>query len=79
MIDLVHCFPKLLFYDVLLLYYGININSLITFCLFSAHVYLSLSISIDFSSVFEEVSRLLCDVVNVILLPIKSPVASAAF
>ena len=54
------------------------------FCLFSGDIYLSLGISLSFS--FVTVSKLFCCkffetfvILSVILLPIKSPVASSVF
>ena len=78
---------SLLFFDTALLcyfrYFYINLRSSIIFCLFSADIYLSLSICSLFVSIF---SSLFCgDVFETlviwqsILFPIKSPVASAVF
>ena len=78
---------SLLFFDIALLcyfrYFYINLRSSIIFCLFSADIYLSLSICSLFVSIF---SSLFCgDVFETlviwqsILFPIKSPVASAVF
>ena len=59
------------------------------FCLFSGDIYLSFGISLSvsiFSVSFVTVSKLFCDevletfvILSAILLPIKSPVASAVF
>ena len=78
-----------LFIDIPLLYYHINLRSLIICCLSSGDVYHSLSISLltsIFSSSFVTISELFYGEVFVtfviqsaILLPIKSPVAFAVF
>ena len=49
---------NLLFFDILLVYYNINIRSGIIFCLSSGDIYLSLSISLPCS--FVTVSELFC-------------------
>ena len=77
MVDLMYCLTNLLFFNIPLLYY-INPNSAIICCLFSGDIYLTFGISHSFSSV----SELSCEVfviLSAILLPIKSPVASALF
>ena len=81
---------NLLFFGIPLLYY-ISLNSSITFCLSFGEIYLSFGIS--FLTSFECISSL-CDffdalvtpfglgfavILSAILLPIKSPVASAVF
>ena len=53
MVELVHCLTFLLFFDISLLYYYINLRSSIIFCLFSEDVYLSLGISVSLSIVSE--------------------------
>ena len=72
------CLTNLLFFDVPLLYYYINLNSSIICCLFSGDIYLSFGISL-LGSVFS----LFCDeafvILSAILLLIKSPVAYAVF
>ena len=75
---------NLIFFYIPLLYYT-NLNSLITFCLFSGNIYLSLGISISFlaSSFYEydpfEVFFETLVILSAVALPIKSPVASAVF
>ena len=75
-----HHLSNLLFFGIPLLYYYINLNSSII-CSFSCgDIYLSLGISILAS--FECKSLDFFDVLvilSAILLPIKSPVASAVF
>ena len=76
-------------FDIPSLYYYINLRLLITWCLFSGDIYLSLGISLSspiFSSSFVTVSGLLYSkifetfvILTRLLLPIKSPVASAVF
>ena len=51
MIDLVYCLTNLLFFDIPLLYYYINLRSSIIFCLSSGDIYLSLGISLSCSFV----------------------------
>ena len=77
---------NLLFFGILLLYYYINLNSSIICCLSCRDIYLSFGISLIASfddNSFECNSRgdffetLL--ILSTILLPIKSPVASAVF
>ena len=63
MVDLLYCLLNLLFFNIPLLYYYTNINSSVICCLFSGDIYLSFGISTS----------------SAILLPIKSPVASAVF
>ena len=67
---------------IILLYYYINLRSLTIFCLFFWDIYLSLSISVSLPTV----SEVFCGeflktfvILLVIFLPIKLPVASAAF
>ena len=70
---------NLLFYDIQLLYYYINLISLIIFCLCPGDIH----ISINSSSVFEKASELFCDELIVILFAIllttKSPVVFTEF
>ena len=68
MVDLVYYLTNLLFFEILLLYYHIDLESSITFSLSSGDIHLSLGIY--FSCSFATVS----DVVN---FRIKSLVASA--
>ena len=75
---------KLLFFDIPLLCYCINLRSLIMFCLSSGdiHLYLGISLSFSFVVVSELFSGELLEtfvMLLVILLPIKPPVASAVF
>ena len=56
MVDLVYCLTKLLFFDIPLLYYHINLGSSIISCLSSGDIYLSLAIS--WSWLFVVVSKL---------------------
>ena len=73
---------NLLFFGIPLLYYYINLNSSIICCLSFGDMYLSFGISLLVS--FEGNSSS-CDffetlvILSAILLPIKSPVASAVF
>ena len=74
MVNLVHCLTNLLFFDIPLLCNYINLRSSIIFCLSSADIYLSLGISLSCPfKIFETFV-----ILSAILLPIKSPVASAA-
>ena len=78
----------LLFFNIPLLYYSIKLRSTI-FAFFSGGIYLCLGISLSFSvfsALFVTVPKLFWDEVLVtfimlstILLPIKSPIASAVF
>ena len=84
MVDLVYYLRNLLFLNIPLLYYYINLRSSIIFCLSSEDIYLSLDISLSCSFVL--VSELFCSelletfvILLAILLPIKSPVASVVF
>ena len=87
MIDWVYYLTIFLFLDIPLLYFYINLRPPIIFCLFPGVIYLSLGIYISksiFSASFVTVSELFCcDVFEnfvillPILLPIKSPAASA--
>ena len=75
MVDVMHCLTNLLFFDIPLLYYHINLRSSITFCLSCGDIYLSLDISLSCSFVI--VSELFC--CKCFEPPIKSPVPSAVF
>ena len=83
MADLVYCLTNLLFFDIPLLYCYTNLNSSITCCLFSEDMYLSFGISISSLGVFFcsslEYFFQIFIILSAILLPIKSPVASATF
>ena len=85
MVDLMYCLTNLLFYDVPLLYYYANLNSSKIYGLFSGGIYLSFGISVSFLPVFK-CNSFECiffgdfeTLLSAILLPIKSPVASAVF
>ena len=58
MVDLVYCLTNLLFFDIPLIYYYINLRSSIISCLSSGDIYLSLAISLSYSLV--TVSELFC-------------------
>ena len=84
MVNLVYCLTNLLFDDISLLYYYVNLISSIILCLSSEDIYLSLDISLSY--LFVIVSKLFCSeflerfvILLAILLPIKAPVASAVF
>ena len=81
-VDWVYYLTNLLYFDIQLLYYYIDLRSSIIFCLSSGDICLSLGIS--WSCSFVIVSELFCCkaldifvILSAILLPIKSPVASA--
>ena len=81
--DLVCYLTNLLFFDILLLDYYINLRSIVL-CLFSEDISLSLGIFLSYSIV--TVSELFLGeileaflILLAILLPLKSPVASAVF
>ena len=63
----------------MLWYYYINLNSSRTCCLSSGDIYLPFGISVSLSTVFEVFCGDLFIILLAILLPIKSPVASATF
>ena len=80
MADLVYCATNILFFDIPLSYYYINLNTI--YCLSSGDLYLSFGISVLLSTV----SRVLCSevcetfvILFSILLSIKLPVVSAFF
>ena len=84
MVDLLYYLTSLFFFDVTVLYYYINLRSSIIFWLSSGDIYLSFGISLSCSFVI--VSELFYNerlgtfvILLAILLPIKSPVASAVF
>ena len=58
MVDLVYYLTNVLFFDIPLLYYYINLRSSITFCLSSGDIYLFLDISL--SCLFVTVSESCC-------------------
>ena len=78
MVDLMYCLINVLFINIPLLYY-INISSSITFCLSSGDLHLSFGMYVS-SKLFSEcnfLDELL--ILSTVLIPIKSPVASAVF
>ena len=85
MVDFVYCLTNsLFFFYILLLFLHINPRLSIIFCLSSRDIYLPLGISLSCS--FITVSELFCGgffenflILLAILLPVKSPVASAVF
>ena len=84
MVDLMYYLTNLLFFYIPLLNHYINVRSSIMFCLSCGDTYLSLRISLSCSFVI--VSELSCGqlletfiILLAILLPVKSPVASAVF
>ena len=80
MVNFAYCLTSVLFFDISLLYYYINLRLSIIFCFSSGEIYHSLGISIYFVTVSElfcgEVSETVV-MSSAILLPIKSPVAFA--
>ena len=85
MVDLMHCIINSLFFDIPLLCYYTSLNLSIISCLFSGDMYLSFGVSVSsFASLFcernfvEDFFETLV-ILSAILLPIKSPVASAVF
>ena len=86
MVDLMYCLASLLFSDIPLSYYYINLKSSTVFCLISRERYLSLGIFSTFSVSFVTVSELFCGkafenfvILSAVLLLVKSPVTSALF
>ena len=84
MADSVYCLINSLFFDISLLCYRINLRLSIIFCFSFGDIYLSLGIYL--SCPFVTVSELFCYglfeipiILLAILLPIKSPLASAFF
>ena len=78
---MMHHLTNLLFFDIPLLYYYINLNSSIIFCLSCGDIYLSFGISLlaafecDSLAAFFEILAIL----SAIKLPTRSPLASAVF
>ena len=77
---------NLLFFDILLLYFYINLNSSIIGCLSCSDIYLSFGISLlasfECNSIRSNSFGDFFDVLVILsatVLPIKSPVASAVF
>ena len=89
MVDLMRCLTNLLFFNISLLYCYTNLNSSIICCLSSTDIYLLFGASISSFHKFLECNSIECNSVGdffrtlvillAILLPIKSPVASAFF
>ena len=88
MVDLVYYLTNLLFFNIISIYYYINLRLSIIFCLSSGDIYLSLGISIgiSLSCSFATVFKLFCcqfieNPVTLLemLLPISSPVASVVY
>ena len=78
MVDLMYCPINVLFFNIALLYY-VNISSSIIFCLSSGDLHLSFGMYVSFK-LFSEcnfLDELL--ILSTVLIPIKSPVASAVF
>ena len=79
-----HCLTNLLFFDIPLLYYDTNLNSLLLCCLFSGGIYLSFGTSVSLlASLFSEYNSFRdfkkLAVLWAILFPIKSPETSTVF
>ena len=81
-----HHLSNLLFFGIPLLYYYINLNSSISCCLFCGDIYLPFGISLlasfecnsfEGNSLGKFFETLV--ILSAVLLPIKSPVASAVF
>ena len=85
MVDLMFCLTNLLFFDIQFWQYYTNLNSSIICCLSSGDIYLFLWVVISTSSSVSSFGNFLLDfletlvILSAILLPIKSPVASAVF
>ena len=89
MVDMVYCPTDLLFFNILFLYYYINLRSLINFCLFPEDIYLSLVISLScsiFSVSFVTSPKLFYGealetfvILSAVLSQVKSPAGSAVF
>ena len=77
MADLMRYLSNLLLFGIPLLYY-ISLNSSIIFCLSFGEIYLSSGISFECISSFCDFVDALV-ILSAILLPIKSPVASAVY
>ena len=82
MVNLMHCLTNLLFFNIPLLYHYTSLNSSIICCLFPGDMYLSFGVSDSsltslFCGFLDFLETLV--ILSAILLPIKSPVASAVF
>ena len=74
------CLTSLLFFDIPLLYCYTNLNSSIIYCLSSGDMYLFFFVVRHFSSFCNSLGDFKALVIlSAVLLPIKSPVASAVF
>ena len=81
MVDLVECVTSLLFFDIPLLCYYINLRSSIMFLYYPEDIFLSPSIFVSLltvSDIFCGELHLIYVILSRILLPIKSPAVSAA-
>ena len=80
MVNLMCRLSNLIFFGIPLLYY-VSLNSSIIFCLSFGEIYLSFGISLlissDCISLFCDFFEDFAEILSAILLPIKSPVASA--
>ena len=87
MADLMRHLSNLLFYGIPLLHYYISLNSSIIFCLSFGEIYLSFGISLltsfdcisSLCNFFDTLRLGFAVILSAILLPAKSPVASAVF
>ena len=85
MIYLMHCLSNLLFFEIPLLYCYTNLNSSIICCFSSRDMYLFLGVSLSTSTFASSFGNTFVDffetlvILSAILIPIKSPVASAVF
>ena len=82
MADFIHHLSNLLYFGIPLLYYYINLNSSIICCHSFGEIYLSFGISLLISFHCISLLRDFFDalvILSAILLPTKSPVASAVF
>ena len=85
MVDLMYRLANFLFFDILLLFCYTNLNSSIICCLSSGDIYLFLGLALSTSTSVSLFCNSLEDVfetfliLSSILLPIKSPIASAVF
>ena len=82
MVDLMYCLTNSLFFDIPLLHYYASLNSSIICCYFSGDMYLSFIVSDSslaslYGGFLDFLETLV--ILSAILLPIKSPVASAIF
>ena len=79
------CLTNLLFFDIPLLYSHTSLNSSIICCLSSGDMYLSLGVAFSASTSVSSFGNSLVElfetlvILSAILLPVKSPFASAVF